>query len=49
MKRYGFFFILIALALTMTACEKEGTAEKAGKVFDQALDSAKEKVNEVTK
>jgi hypothetical protein len=36
--------------LTMTvACEKEGTAEKAGKQIDRALDSAKQKLDEATK
>jgi len=33
----------------MTACEKEGAAEKTGKDFDKALDSAKDKINETTK
>jgi len=31
------------------ACEKEGTAEKAGKEAVRALDSAKKKINEATK
>ena len=35
-------------AFAFTACEKEGPAEKAGKTVDQALDSAKEKAEEVT-
>ena len=30
------------------ACEKEGTAEKAGKKIDQTFDSAKQKLNEAT-
>ena len=44
-----FVFILMALALVLTACEKEGTAEKAGKALDNVLDSAKDKINEATK
>ena len=30
-------------------CEKEGTAEKAGKEVDKAYDSAKDKFKEMTK
>ena len=37
------------LMLTIVACEKEGTAEKAGKSVDRAFDSAKQKLDEVTK
>ena len=37
------------LLLATVACEKEGTAEKAGKEVDRAFDSAKEKLNDVTK
>ena len=37
------------LMLTTAACEKEGTAEKAGKIADRAFDSAKQKLDEVTK
>ena len=36
------------LAFAFIGCEKEGPAEKAGKQFDQAVDSAKENVEEVT-
>jgi len=36
------------LTLAFFGCEKEGPAEKAGKQFDQAIESAKEKVEEVT-
>ena len=49
MKRYVLVVILMALALTMTACEKEGATEKAGKAFDKVLDSAKDKINDATK
>lgn len=40
---------LILLAFSTAACEKEGTAEKAGKEVDRALDSAKKKIDEATK
>jgi hypothetical protein len=36
------------LAFTFIGCEKEGPAEKAGKELDQAVESAKEKVEEAT-
>ena len=44
--------ILLSLALFMalqTGCEKEGTAEKAGKEVDKAFSTAKEKINDVAK
>ena len=37
------------LMATAVACQKEGTAEKAGKEIDKAFDNAKQKLNEVTK
>ncbi len=45
-------FVLCAIAIFafgITGCKKEGTAEKAGKEVDQALESAKEKLEEATK
>ena len=39
--------IISFIAFTFIGCEKEGPAEKAGKQFDQAVDSAKEKMEEV--
>ena len=36
------------LTFAFFGCEKEGPAEKAGKQFDQAIESAKEKVEEAT-
>jgi hypothetical protein len=42
-------FAMSCLLLTAAACEKEGTAEKAGKEVDRALDSAKKKLDDVTK
>lgn len=44
--------VLMALALLIVlqaGCEKEGTAEKAGKEVDKAYDAAKDKFKEVTK
>ena len=42
-------FAISCLLLSAVACEKEGTAEKAGKEIDRALDSAKKKLDETTK
>lgn len=36
------------LAFAFIGCNNEGPAEKAGKQFDQAVDSAKDKVEEAT-
>ena len=46
------FVIGLAITLmifTTAACEKEGSAEKAGKEIDKAMDSAKKKLDEATK
>ena len=40
--------LLVVFVLFATACEKEGTAEKAGKKIDEAVSSAKEKIDEAT-
>ena len=45
-------FVLCAIAFIafgITGCKQEGTAEKAGKEVDQALESGKEKLEEATK
>ena len=45
-------FILFAIAFIafgITGCKEKGTAEKAGKEVDKAIDSAKEKLEEATK
>lgn len=39
----------VLLIFSAVACEKEGSAEKAGKQVDQALDDAKKKFEEATK
>lgn len=45
-----FIFCLIGFfTFTLTGCKKEGAAEKAGKKIDQAVDSAKKKMEEATK
>lgn len=36
-------------AFAQIGCEREGTAEKAGKNIDKALDTTKEKINDATK
>ena len=35
-------------AFAFSGCEKEGPAEKAGKTVDQAVESVKDKAEEVT-
>lgn len=45
-------FVLSAIAcfaFGIAGCGEKGTAEKAGKEVDKAVDSAKEKLEEVTK
>ncbi len=45
-------FVLCAIAcfaFGVAGCGEEGTAEKAGKEVDQALESTKEKLEEATK
>ena len=42
-------FAAFWLCLGVIACEKEGSAEKAGKEIDKAFSTVKEKVHEATK
>ncbi len=45
-------FVLCAIAcftFGITGCGEKGSAEKAGKEVDKAVDSAKDKFDEVTK
>ncbi len=45
-------FVLCAIAcfaFGIAGCGEKGTAEKAGKEVDKAIDSSKEKLEEVTK
>ena len=37
------------MIFTITACEKEGAAEKAGKEIDRAMERAKQKLDEAKK
>ena len=49
MKLYkGILIVLFSglLIITLSACEKEGGAEKAGKAIDSALTDIKDKANE---
>ena len=42
--------LMVFLACSFVGCKKEeGTAEKAGKQIDQAIDSAKKQFEEATK
>jgi hypothetical protein len=53
MKSLGEKLLVLSLigffACGFVGCKKEGTAEKAGKKIDQAIDSAKKQVEEATK
>ncbi len=49
MKKLLIFCLMGFLACGFVGCKKEGTAEKAGKKIDQAIDSAKKQVDEATK
>lgn len=40
---------LVCVTLALVACGEQGSAEKAGKEIDKAVDSVKEKVHEATK
>jgi F0F1-type ATP synthase membrane subunit b/b' len=46
-KLFPFAIIIIAIGLTfmLTACEKEGPAEKAGKKVDSLIEKTKENVS----
>ncbi len=49
MKKAMYLSILLAvmgLTLTLTACEKEGPAEKAGEQIDQTMEKAEETVED---
>ena len=44
--------LILACSFILTAavaCQREGTAEKAGKEIDKAFNTAKDKLNEATK
>ena len=43
------FFLLMAFATMQTGCQREGTAEKAGKKIDKTYETAKDKFKEMTK
>ncbi|MEN8258745.1 MAG: hypothetical protein ABFS09_12855 [Thermodesulfobacteriota bacterium] len=42
-------FSLVLLSLSTVACEKESEAEKAGKKMGKALNTAKDKISNITK
>ena len=55
-KAFSLAIIMSAFIVTLTACEKEGPAEKAGKAVDNAVDKtgqqvekAGDKIQDVTK
>jgi hypothetical protein len=56
MSRLNWFVAVTLLGLTLSACQKEGPAEKAGKEIDkaakdvgQSMEKAADKVNEAAK
>jgi len=56
MSRLNWLVAVTLLALTLSACQKEGPAEKAGKEIDkaakdvgQSMEKAADKVNEAAK
>ncbi len=56
MSRLNWLVAVILLGLTLSACQKEGPAEKAGKEIDkaakdvgQSMEKAADKVNEAAK
>jgi hypothetical protein len=42
-------FSLVFFTLSMVACEKEGSTEKAGKKIDKAVETVKDKIDDATK
>jgi len=42
------FFSVVIFALSMVACDNEGTAEKIGKKVDKAFQTAKKKIDDAT-
>jgi|GEM_PF-2672336 len=42
---FSIIIVAISLAFTLTACEKEGTTEKAGKKVDNLIEKTKETAN----
>lgn len=45
-KKLMVIMAITALLFVATGCEKEGSAEKAGKKIDQTLNSIKDKIDE---
>ena len=41
--------VITFMIFSTAACEKEGSAEKAGKEIDKAMESTKKKLDETTK
>jgi len=46
-----FFVVMVAVSLTAGAygCKQKGTAERVGKKIDNAIEKAKDKLDDVTK
>ena len=41
--------LVVVMVSSLAACSNEGEAEKAGKKIDKVFNSAKDKINDVTK
>jgi hypothetical protein len=44
LRRVATLLAAVAIAMPLTACEKEGPAERAGKQIDKAVDNVKDAV-----
>ena len=46
--KFSWIYPIILGAVTLTACEQEGPAERAGKKVDRAVDNARDHLDEAT-
>jgi hypothetical protein len=49
LKKFSILSVSLLIAAGLFACEKKGTAEKAGEKIDTAVEQAKDKVQDVVK
>ena len=47
-KEYYFVFFICMIIVSLTACKKEGPAERAGKKIDETVEKTGEKIKEST-
>ena len=48
-KKVLMLMMVASLTIGVFGCEKEGSGEKAGKALDQAMEDAKDKLDEATR